>query len=418
MDAPTQYDDDNNKIDIMDVLALPPGELRKKCEANPELHKFCRTQTFLDLYVPLWQQDIGKTPQIPVPDDQSDVTMNEADLPQFTYEQTFRTIKSLGQGSFGSVLLVKNIFTNELRTVKFIPMDQITEQRLLDTELNAWKRISLHPNCHPHVVCLYEYRKNVSFDNKPYYALIMEYIPNSMDMFDFLADVIDYQPTLPMLKTMLLQLATGLKHIHDMGVFHKDIKHENIMVQAHPDPQIGWTQPTLKYIDFGLSCVAGEPACQTLSGTPVYLDNIITKRVYNEITGPRSNKELMAADIYALGVTMYLSSMYYDPLFDVVSVQHPYIEMEMVETFDNMEELRLYVFSTIATKLATDENYPLKFNYSDVATVEYLESIGKPLKGKALENKVKMDNSIANIISGLVQTNIDARIAHFLQMLS
>ena len=79
--------------------------------------------------------------------------------------------------------------------------------------------------------------------------------------------------------------AMGLKHMHDAGFVHADIKPNNIMVT---------NDGKVKLIDFGQSCKNGTVK-QRIQGTPDY---IAPEQV-------RRNKITPKTDIFNLGATMY-----------------------------------------------------------------------------------------------------------------
>ena len=72
-------------------------------------------------------------------------------------------------------------------------------------------------------------------------------------------------------QTIISQVARGLKYMHSMGVIHRDMKMENLMLANKGDPIV------VKLCDFGLSCFADDPERLTNAvGTPRYVCNLIT----------------------------------------------------------------------------------------------------------------------------------------------
>lgn len=68
-------------------------------------------------------------------------------------------------------------------------------------------------------------------------------------------------------KLMAAQLFEGLAYLQEMGIAHRDIKHENIMASVSQDTD----EVTLKFIDFGFSKILyqGEYADE-MFGTLAY----------------------------------------------------------------------------------------------------------------------------------------------------
>jgi serine/threonine protein kinase len=81
--------------------------------------------------------------------------------------------------------------------------------------------------------------------------------------------------TLPVALDIMLQIARGLKYIHERGVGHRDIKPSNILMTPTPVPELaemGYVEENLA--DFGMAKVK-LMSCTTRSqtanvGTPVY----------------------------------------------------------------------------------------------------------------------------------------------------
>jgi serine/threonine-protein kinase/endoribonuclease IRE1 len=61
---------------------------------------------------------------------------------------------------------------------------------------------------------------------------------------------------------VLLQLAKGLEYIHQMGLVHRDIKPQNVLIRLDSATQ----QVAMKWADFGLSKKVNERGTFTMSG--------------------------------------------------------------------------------------------------------------------------------------------------------
>jgi len=87
-------------------------------------------------------------------------------------------------------------------------------------------------------------------------------------------------------------VAEGLHHAHEQGVVHRDIKPQNLLLG--PDDELHIT-------DFGLARMLDEPGLTRSSemvGTPAFM-------APEQITGPGESID-RRADVYALGVTLYM----------------------------------------------------------------------------------------------------------------
>jgi calcium/calmodulin-dependent protein kinase I len=88
----------------------------------------------------------------------------------------------------------------------------------------------------------------------------------------------------------MAQIASGLKYLHDIGIIHRDLKLENIMMSSKADTAIPYI------VDFGLSIILGpeQKKCE-IYGTQGYLAPEMCDRqpYYKEV------------DLWSLGVLFY-----------------------------------------------------------------------------------------------------------------
>lgn len=94
-------------------------------------------------------------------------------------------------------------------------------------------------------------------------------------------------------KLVMRQVLSGLAHIHDLGIVHRDVKPDNILFFGSKLDQV-------KLADFGIATSMGEKhmhdqALRTMAGTPHFMAPEMWKGSY----GP-------AVDIWACGITMYI----------------------------------------------------------------------------------------------------------------
>ncbi|KAK8466409.1 hypothetical protein PHAVU_008G085000 [Phaseolus vulgaris] len=98
------------------------------------------------------------------------------------------------------------------------------------------------------------------------------------------------------------QLISALKHCHSRGVFHRDLKLDNLLLDENGD---------LKVSDFGLSAVTGQirsdGLLHTVCGTPAYVaPEILVKRGYD---GAK-------VDLWSCGVVLFALTAGYLPFND------------------------------------------------------------------------------------------------------
>ncbi|XP_021256908.1 MAPK/MAK/MRK overlapping kinase isoform X2 [Numida meleagris] len=127
--------------------------------------------------------------------------------------------------------------------------DEHIEQVNNLSEIQALRRLSPHPN----ILMLHE----VVFDKK---AGCLSLICELMDM-NIYELIKGRRKPLPekKIKTFMYQLCTSLDHMHRNGIFHRDVKPENILIK----------QNTLKLADFG--------SCRTIYSKQPYTEYISTR---------------------------------------------------------------------------------------------------------------------------------------------
>ncbi|KAA6390944.1 MAG: putative Glycogen synthase kinase-3 beta [Streblomastix strix] len=175
-------------------------------------------------------------------DNEDDERIQMVDAKQVPY-----TIeKAAGNGSFGVVLQAKLTETGEVVAIKKVMQDRKFKNR----ELQVMKIID-HPNC---VRMRHYFFTTEGTPEKTYLNVVMEYVPQTVySVCRYFTKQRKLMPSF-YVKLYSFQLCRSLAYIHGLGICHRDIKPQNILV----DPQSG----VLKLCDFGSSKVlrAGEPS--------------------------------------------------------------------------------------------------------------------------------------------------------------
>jgi glycogen synthase kinase 3 beta len=154
----------------------------------------------------------------------------------------------IGNGSFGVVFEAKVVGTGEVVAIKKVLQDK----RFKNRELQIMKQLVRDP--HTNIVglkhCFY------SQGEKPdelYLNLVLEFVPETVYSISRRHQKHSMQLPLMSVKLYLYQLSRALAHIHCLGICHRDIKPQNLLV--HPQTQ------QLKLCDFGSAkaLIQGEP---------------------------------------------------------------------------------------------------------------------------------------------------------------
>jgi glycogen synthase kinase 3 beta len=165
-------------------------------------------------------------------------------------EQTisYSAERIIGNGSFGVVFQAAVVETGEIVAIKKVLQDK----RFKNRELQIMRQLVKDP--HSNIValkhCFY------SQGEKPdelYLNLVLEYVPETVYSISRQHQKSKIALPLIYVKLYLYQLSRALSHIHALGICHRDIKPQNLLV----DP----ANQQLKLCDFGSAkaLVRGEP---------------------------------------------------------------------------------------------------------------------------------------------------------------
>jgi serine/threonine protein kinase len=158
---------------------------------------------------------------------------------------TYTATQIIGSGSFGVVYQANISETNEIVAIKKVFQDK----RYKNRELQILKELN-----HPNVIKLrhYFYTQGDKPDDL-YLNCVMDYIPETLSRVIRFYYKQKTQIPLLILKLYSYQMMKSLAYIHSVGICHRDIKPQNVLVD--PNSHI------LKLCDFGSAkkLVKGEP---------------------------------------------------------------------------------------------------------------------------------------------------------------
>jgi glycogen synthase kinase 3 beta len=160
-------------------------------------------------------------------------------------ELSYSNHKVIGNGSFGVVFQAKLIPSGEFGAIKKVLQDK----RFKNRELQIMRLVS-----HPNIVRLKAFfYSNGEKKDEVFLNLVLEYVPETVYRGSrHFAKLKQSMPVLS-IKLYMYQLFRSLAYIHSLGICHRDIKPQNLLL----NPNLG----ILKLCDFGSAkiLVAGEP---------------------------------------------------------------------------------------------------------------------------------------------------------------
>ncbi len=192
----------------------------------------------------------------------------------------FELLERLGVGAVGTVWKARDQELDRIVALKIPRGGQLAacDETKFVAEARAAAR--LH---HPYIVPVHE----VGHAEGTIY-IVSEYVPGVS-----LSDLLEDRPlTLSEAATFACQIAEALAHAHGQGVIHRDIKPQNVLIDAEGMPHL---------TDFGLAKrISGEVTMTVhgaILGTPAYMSP--------EQACGEGDQATPAMDIYSLGVVLF-----------------------------------------------------------------------------------------------------------------
>ncbi len=204
---------------------------------------------------------------------------------KFIKQKDYEKITFLDKGSFGKVLLIKDVFIDELFVVKKYDPDDILDEndkkRFYKNFLDEIK--ILYKLNHKNIVRIFNY---YPYENIYTAYIIMEYIQGKN-----IKEYFDNENNLENLNSIFIQLIEAFAYIEEKGIIHRDIREKNILIDNNG---------IVKIIDFGLGKVFDIDKSEDT------LNSIINRNNANTLPEEYFQKEYtIQTDIYYLGDLIY-----------------------------------------------------------------------------------------------------------------
>ncbi|XP_046382501.1 serine/threonine-protein kinase SIK3 homolog isoform X2 [Ischnura elegans] len=185
---------------------------------------------------------------------------------------------TIGKGNFAVVKLATHIVTKTKVAVKIIDKTKLDEENLkkIFREIQIMKKLR-----HPHIIRLYQ----VMETEKMIY-LVTEFASNG-EIFDYIVE--KGRMSEEEARSVFRQIVSAVNYCHSMNVVHRDLKAENLLLDANMD---------IKLADFGFSnhFLPGQKLSTWCGSPPYAAPELFEGRKYD---GPK-------ADIWSMGVVLYV----------------------------------------------------------------------------------------------------------------
>jgi serine/threonine protein kinase len=195
----------------------------------------------------------------------------------------YRLEARIGEGGMGIVYRARHVLIDRVVAVKLIRPDLRGE-----THLRAWmlrEARAANRVDHAHIIDIHD----IGETEEGELYLVMEYLVGTPLSAEISRGPMPIQRAVDILE----QMGAALARAHDLGVVHRDLKSDNILLTSR-----GGRKDFVKILDFGLAALAHDPRLApkgAVFGTPEYMS---PEQARGEQAGPQS-------DLYALGILFF-----------------------------------------------------------------------------------------------------------------
>lgn len=143
-------------------------------------------------------------------------------------KETYDVGKVLGHGASGEVFLVTHKTTLQKFACKVVKKNSsMNDAQSMSTEIEIMKRIR-----HRNIVSMYEL-----YETPKCLWIVLELVDGG-DLHSFLANTLNFNEV--MAARHMKQVLQGVHYLHSLGVVHRDLKLDNILLSVSADYRLDW----------------------------------------------------------------------------------------------------------------------------------------------------------------------------------
>ena len=189
--------------------------------------------------------------------------------------------KILGQGTYGTVYLVKHLKLSRYYAMKVIRKTSNTkeEEEDIKNEVNILKKLD-----HPNIVKITDF-----YSLKSEYNIVTEYCQNG-ELFDEIKSEAPFNENVA--GFYMYQILSAVLYCHNLNIIHRDLKPENILISK----KVKSGMHNIKIIDFGTAKVFKNSENEhSVIGSAYYIAPEVLSKNYS-----------LKCDLWSCGVIMYI----------------------------------------------------------------------------------------------------------------